>query len=127
MKRILLVISLLILPLYAHAAQPASSPAAPLLAAAAAPGTVTLTYTASVTPGTLTNVYRCTGVGCTNFTQIATGQPAGGPYTDSTVTAGVYSWYVTATENGAESTTHSNVATLTISPQPPTGLTATAN
>jgi len=120
-------IAILAVPISASA-RPPQPPAVPLIAAASgAPGTVTLTYVASVTPGSTVNVYRCVGVSCSNFTQIATAQPASGPYTDSTVTAGAYSWYVTATVGGVESTSHSNVASLSISPQPPTGLTAAAN
>jgi len=87
----------------------------------------TLTWTASATPGSTVTVYRCVGTSCTAFTQIATGIAAGGPYVDTTVTAGAYSYYVTATVNGVASGP-SNTATGTLSPLPPTGLSvATAN
>src|ERR1700734_1887494 len=87
----------------------------------------TLSWTASATPGSTVTVFRCAGASCTTFTQLATGIAAGGPYVDTTVTAGAYSYYVTATVNGAVSAP-SNTATGTLSPLPPTVLSvATAN
>lgn len=81
--------------------------------AAGTPPSVYLTWTASITPGTTVNVYRCLGPSCTNFTQIATGVAAGGPYTDTTVTSGSYTYYVTAELNGVESDP-SNLITLLV-------------
>jgi len=116
MKKYLLSLALLALPLVAHAA---------VLGAAATDTTAVLTWTASATAGSTVNVYRCAGASCTSFAKITTGVAAGGPYTDTSVTAGSYTYYVTAVVNGAESVP-SNTATVTISPLPPTGLTAVA-
>jgi hypothetical protein len=91
------------------------------LGAQATPTGAVLSWTASTTAGSTVNVYRCAGAGCTP-TKLTTGVVAAGPYTDTTVTAGAYSYYVTAVVNGAESGP-SNTATVTISPNPPTGLT----
>lgn len=96
------------------------------LGAAQAPGSsfVSLSWTASTTVGSTVNVYRCAGASCTTFTKLTTGIVAAGPYSDTSVTAGAYSYYVTAVVNGVESAP-SNTATVSVSPQPPTGLTAT--
>lgn len=112
--KIKLAALLVLLPLSMHAAT---------LAVIATPSGATLSWTASATPSTTVNVYRCSGVSCTTFTKIATGQAAGGPYVDSTVTSGAYSYYVTAVGVGGESAP-SNTATYTLAPLPPTGLTA---
>lgn len=112
-KFIIAAIAVLALPIHA-------APKAALGAQAGTSGAV-LTWTASTTPGSTVNVYRCSGTGCTPA-KLASGVTAGGPYTDSTVTAGSYFYYVTAVVNGAESAP-SNTATVSISPQPPTGLT----
>jgi hypothetical protein len=83
----------------------------------------TVSWTASTTTGGTVNVFRCAGTCATGatFTQIATAVAAGGPYIDTTVTAGSYSYYAVAVVNGASSAP-SNIATGTLSPQPPTGL-----
>lgn len=125
MKRIAAVLALLLVSVIPMLAAPHGT-----LAAAASPApsglgsSVTLTWTASSTPGGTVNVYRCVGASCTNLTQLTTGVVAAGPYTDLTVTAGAYSYYVTALVNGAESLP-SNTATVTVRPQPPTGLAGT--
>lgn len=83
-------------------------------------------WTASPTSGSTVNVYRCAGVSCTNFAKLASSAPANGPYNDTSITAGAYIYQVTAVVNGAESVP-SNTASVTISPQPPTGLTAASH
>jgi len=89
--------------------------------------TATVSWAASVTPGGTVTVYRCVGTPCTalsSFTQLAAGVTPAGPYVDSTVTAGSYSYYLTLTVNGATSVA-SNIATGSLSPQPPTNVTVT--
>jgi hypothetical protein len=118
MKRLALLSLFLALPLMAQ-------PHAMLGAALTGGGSsVSLTWTASATPGGTVNVYRCIGANCTSFTLLTSGVLAAGPYTDATITAGAYSYQVTAVVNGAESVP-SNTATVTVRPQPPTGLAAT--
>jgi len=78
---------------------------------------VVLNWTASPDGGTV-NVYR-------GGTQIANGLTAN-TYTDSGVAVGSYTYYVTTTVNGAESGP-SNQITVTVSPQPPSSLTAAAH
>lgn len=101
-------------------------------AASAASHQVKLTWTASIdstsaNPGT-TNVYRATaacpasGIVGVTFAKIASGQPAGGPYTDTSVTSGAtYCYYVTAVIGGAESSP-SNTFQGVIPLAAPTGL-----
>jgi hypothetical protein len=93
---------------------------------------VTLTWTASKdsnasNPGTV-SVYRAvgscppSGIGTLTYTPLTTAAPAGGPYPDTTVTAGMtYCYYVTATINGATSQP-SNTASATIPVLAPTAL-----
>jgi hypothetical protein len=114
MKKLALLSIFLALPLLAHAGA---------LAGQAGSSGITLSWTASTTAGGTVNVYRCIGASCTTFTQLTTGITAAGPYTDSSVTAGAYSYYVTSVVNGAESIA-SNTATISVLPQPPTGLVA---
>jgi hypothetical protein len=86
--------------------------------------TATVTWTPSTTPGGTVTIYRCVGTPCTatsSFTLLATGIAAAGPYVDNTITAGVYSYYGVTVLNGATSAP-SNIASGTLSPQPPTGL-----
>lgn len=106
---------------------------------------VDLTWTASTsqcvsactgdTGPTLTNVYRTVvTAGCTGgmvWTQIATGQPAGGPYVDTAVTSGTsYCYEVRAyfasngplTESGGSNWAHVSVPFAT--PAAPTALGA---
>jgi hypothetical protein len=94
---------------------------------------VTLTWTASKdsntsSPGTV-SVYRAVGscpaigIGTLTYTNLTSAAPAGGPYIDSTVTAGTtYCYYITATINGATSQP-SNTANATIPVFPPIALT----
>lgn len=93
---------------------------------------VTLTWTASAdstasNPGTA-NVYRATaacpasGTSGATFVKLASGQPAGGPYTDTSVVSGdTYCYYVTAVIGGAESSP-SNTFQGVIPLAAPTGL-----
>jgi len=93
---------------------------------------VTLSWTASKdssasNPGTVT-VYRAvgscpsSGIGTLTYTPLTTTAPAGGPYTDPTVTAGMtYCYYVTATINGATSQP-SNTANATVPVFSPTAV-----
>ena|ERR1700761_1963868 len=94
-----------------------------LAAAAVAPHSISLAWTASADGGTV-NVYRASGSCSATFSQLATGVAAGGPYADSTVTAGQWSYQVTAVVGGAESAP-SNCVTLTVLPQSPQALQAT--
>jgi hypothetical protein len=103
----------------------------------AATPSVTLSWTPSTnatttTPGTA-NVYRLTGT-CpasvttvTSFTQLATSQPDGGPYTDSSVALGsTYCYVVTAVIGGVESVPSNTFqAVMSAQPAPPTGLKGT--
>jgi hypothetical protein len=92
---------------------------------------VTLSWTASsdsttATPGTVSvlrasGVCPATGVPAT-VTTLTTSAPAGGPYVDSTVTAGQYCYYVTATIGGATSVP-SNTSGAPVPTFPPSGLT----
>ena len=117
MKRILATVILFLAP-FALAA-----PHTTLAAFQGGVAGVNLAWTASATPGSTVNVYRCAGVSCTAFSKLTTGVAAAGPYVDTTATAGAYSYYVTAVVSGVESVP-SNTATVTIAPLPPTGLTA---
>lgn len=108
---------------------PVASPAASF-GAAGAPGTNDLSWTASVTPGTSSNVYRAPGICASNgtFVKIASGLAAAGPYNDASPLVGAQCYVVTASANGVESA-HSNAIDLTstVSPQPQTGLAGKAN
>jgi len=68
-----------------------------------APHTVTLSWNASLSGGTV-NVYRAPASCATNpyYSRIALDVVSTGPYSDS-VSAGTYSYYVTAEVNGLES------------------------
>ncbi len=124
----------LVLPLFTSlgSAQPARS--APL-GASQAPGSsgITLTWTASVTGGVTYTAYRAIvagGVPCpaslAGYMALAGGLAAL-TYIDTTaVDAGVYCYVVTASGAGLTSGP-SNAASVTVSPQPPTGLAAAAN
>lgn len=91
---------------------------------------VTLTWTASgdsttTTPGTV-SVYRANEacpatVTTTGFSAITTSAAAGGPYTDSTVTAGTWCYFVTATIGSATSGP-SNAVQVVILPLAPSNL-----
>jgi hypothetical protein len=97
---------------------------------------VTLTWTApaDATSASTVTVFRYTGA-CTGtpaFTSIATGvamttssTSTTGTYIDTTVTVGTYCYTVQQDLNGAASV-NSNLAPVTVSPLPPTGLTLVA-
>ena len=100
---------------------------------AATPPSVTLTWPASTTASTTTNVYRLTGT-CpasvtttTGFTELASSQPAAGPYTDTNVTLGTtYCYVVTAVAGGLESVPSNTFqAVFPGAPAAPKGLTGT--
>lgn len=85
---------------------------------------VDLTWTASPDGGTV-SVYRaaglCSATTSTSFTKLTSTAPAGGPYKDTTVTAGNWCYYVTATVNGSESVA-SNTTNPSVPTAPPTNL-----
>src|SRR5262249_41953264 len=67
-------------------------------------------------------VERCSGTGCTNFTQIAT--PSGTSYKDTSVSASTpYSYRVRATDAAGNLSAYSNTASVT-TPAGPSGLVA---
>ena len=74
-------------------------------------------------------VERCTGVGCTNFAQIATPGPRNNTgsvtYVDTTVTAGNTYRYQVKAVNAAGSSGYTNIATAAVPaiPPAPTGFT----
>lgn len=132
MKRMILAAIALMLAIPVYAAPSAS---AGLAAAATESGSVTFTWSNVNTTGTVT-LYKASAACSTNpttFTPIQTGIASAGPYEDnSTVngTAGVsnYCYYVTAVVNGAESIPSNKVSiSVTVLPQPPTGLAGTTN
>lgn len=85
---------------------------------------VDLTWTASPDPGTSVTVYRAPGACGTSgqtFTKLSSSAPAGGPFKDTSVTAGTWCYYVTATANGAESAPSNNAGSL-VPTAPPTNL-----
>ena len=91
--------------------------------------TVSWTQPTGVPAGTTVTLFRCAGTPCTaptSFTQLVTGVTASGPYTDSTVTAGTYSYYA-VNVNGTQTSPASNIASGTLPLPAPTGLTVTAN
>lgn len=92
--------------------------------AAASTHSATLSWTASPDGGTV-NVYRASGSCSATFSQLSTGVTSAGPYTDSTITVGTWSYQVTAVVGGAESAP-SNCVTVSVLPSPPSALTATA-
>lgn len=77
-------------------------------------------------PGTVT-VYRAsgacpaTGIGSLSYTALTTTAPAGGPYSDTSVTVGTWCYYVTATIGGATSGP-SNTVQAVILPLAPSSL-----
>lgn len=93
---------------------------------------VTLSWVASTdstssNPGTV-SVYRATGtcpasgIGTLTYSTLTAAAPAGGPYADTTVSAGTYCYYVTATISGATSGP-SNTFTAVVPTATATGLT----
>lgn len=90
---------------------------------------VGLTWTASATPGASYNVYRTLAASCpsalSGYTELAKGV-SGTSYSDTSITAGAYCYVATSVVNGAESQP-SNAASVSVQPQPPSGLTATAH
>lgn len=101
--------------------------AAPALAQSS--HSVSLSWKASSDTGGTTNIYRSTGScpssGTTpsGFTSLATKVVAAGPYSDTTVGIGQFSYYVTSVVNGAESIP-SNCVTVAITPAAPTAVVA---
>lgn len=92
---------------------------------------INLTWTASsdsttANPGTVA-IYRAnavcptSGIGTLIYTAVTTTAPAGGPYNDTTVTAGTWCYYVTATISSATSGP-SNTVQAVILPLAPSNL-----
>lgn len=113
--------------------QPGTPPSAPtnLIATAAGPAQVNLSWTASTGTATITayQVERCQGTGCSNFAQVAT--PAGNSFSDSGLSGSTsYSYRVRATDSAGKVSAYSTVATVA-TPAPtftaPSNLLATAN
>ena len=100
------------------------------LKAAVAGHSVNMTWTASVdsttaNPGTV-GVWRMSGacpasITTGSFTALTNAAPAGGPYTDTTVTAGTWCYFVTA-DFGATISGPSNTVQAVILPLAPSGL-----
>lgn len=133
MKKIALLLTLFALPLAAQqktVAAPITHPALRVAFAQTTTGNAaTVTWVASTTPGGTVSLYRCVGTPCTatsSFTLLVAGLTPAGPYVDATITAGIYSYYGVTVLNGATSAP-SNIATGTLSPQPPTGLSVAVN
>jgi len=110
--------------------EPPSSPSG-LAATAASPSSIVLAWTASTDETEVSGyrIERCTGNGCTNFTQVGTSAtPA---YTDSGLSADTaYTYRVRAYDNTGNNSGYSNTASATTHPEttPPTipgNLTAT--
>jgi len=124
MKTLALLLAFFALPLVA---QQNTHPAFKVAFAQTTTGnSATVSWVTSTTPGPV-SIYRCVGTPCTalsSFTLLVSGLPAAGPYVDTTVTAGQYSYYGVTVLNGATSAA-SNIATGTLSPQPPTGFSVT--
>lgn len=99
----------------------------PMSLVAQASHSVSLTWTASSDTGGTVNVYRSTSTCPTGsavpsgFTSLATKVAAAGPYSDTTVGIGQFSYYVTTVVNGAESVP-SNCISVVITPLAPTAL-----
>lgn len=92
--------------------------------------TVTLTWTASVSPSVTYNVYRSTTIGSCFTTKIASGiTPTN--YLDNTVTAGTTYFYAVSStsQTGGESTSCSNEVQIAVPtpPSPPTNLQGQTN
>jgi fibronectin type 3 domain-containing protein len=69
-------------------------------------------------------IERCTGSGCSNFTQIATTTGTGTSYKDTSVSASTsYSYRVRAADAAGNLSAYSNTAAATV-PAPPSGLVA---
>jgi predicted phage tail protein len=113
--------------------RPAAPPAAPngLTAGGATSSTIKLTWSDNASNESGFKIERCTGVGCTNFAQIATVGSNVTTYTNSGLAASTaYSYRVRAYNSGGDSA-YSNVVSATTTAQPapptaPTGLTANA-
>lgn len=104
-----------------------AAPAAPTdLSATASGSSVTLNWTASVTPSVSGyNIYR----GPQGGTLVKINSSGSTPFTDSPVGAGTYDYAVTAVATGSPESAQSNIATATVQATEvaaPTGLTATA-
>lgn len=118
----------------ASATTGAQPPTAPTSLAASASGTsLKLTWTASTDDVAISSytLQRCSGSGCSSFSQLATVTSPTTTYTDSGVSQGVtYSYRALATNSASQqsgwSNTASAMAPVTTPPNPPSGLTASA-
>jgi len=105
-----------------------AAPAAPsgLAAAVVAPSVVRLTWTDNAANESMALIERCTGAGCTDFTQLAAVAGASlSAHDDSSVAADLVYRYRVRVSNAVDASDYSNVAGVTTVPAAPTGLTAT--
>src|SRR6266540_583665 len=108
-----------------------TAPAAPtnLLATAVSSSQINLSWTDNATTEDGFQIERCSGAGCTAFTQIATVGPNVTAYSNTGLAASTSYSYRVRANNGAGSSAYSNTATATTSltaPAAPTNLLATA-
>src|SRR6266498_462740 len=108
-----------------------SAPAAPsnLAATAVSSSQINLSWTDNATTEDGFQIERCSGAGCTAFTQIATVGPNVTTYSNTGLAASTSYSYRVRANNGAGSAAYSNTATATTSltaPAAPTNLLATA-
>jgi hypothetical protein len=115
---------------YSGISEATTAPSAPssLAAAAASATQVDLTWVDNSNIETGYRVERCSGVGCTNFAQIATPAADASSYSDTSTSADtLYRYRVRAFDAGSGLySTYSDVASATTTPNAPSGLTATA-
>ena len=91
--------------------------------------TVSWTQPTGLPSGTTVSLYRCAGPSCTSttaFTLLVSGVTVNGPYVDSTVTAGQYSYYL-VNVNGTQTSVPSSIASGTLPRPAPTSVTVTVN
>jgi len=111
---------------------PPAPPAAPsaLQATAVSASQINLTWTDNAANEDGFRIQRCTGAGCTNFTQIATAGPNATSYSNTGLAGSTtYNYRVLAHNAGGESASNTSEATTLappVLPAAPTGLTATA-
>lgn len=137
MKRVLwgfvagLALSISALSVSVQAGDPVVPLKAVVVPAAGAGHSVALTWTAppDVVSGTTYNAYRlnaaCPSGALTGFTKVGSAI-AGTTYTDATVGAGNWCYYVTQAQGGAESGP-SNSAAAVILPLPPSAVTVSSS
>lgn len=135
MKRTLIVLPLLFISLLAFSQSRIQGKpvvhtrvSVPVKSALATAHFVSLSWTQSTSTGVTANkVYRCAGVGCTNYSLLFTSSTPITTYTDNSVAGGItYDYVVSAMVSTSESP-NSNQASTTIpsNPNAPTSLTVT--